>query len=162
MSFDGIKKVDHTKGNKGDRQKLAYGPNGEACEYTLRIRAMRGNEEPEPPVMPWVACDFEVIDSDNETHPPGTELGHSWTVGGEWGHLGFQDLKAFLALVLDLDAQAAAKIDRSVVLFAISDDQPVADVTVTATVTKKVRGKKSKRPGEPYAHVHFERVEGGA
>lgn len=162
MSFDGIKKVDHTKGNKGDRQKLAYGPNGEPREYTLRVVAMRGNEEPEPPVLPWVACDFEIIESDNPALPPGSEVGHSWTVGGQWGHLGFQDLKAFLALVLDLDAEAAAKIDRSVVLFAISDDQPVADVQIKATVTKKVRGKKSAKPGEPFASVHFEPIDGGA
>lgn len=162
MSFEGINRVDHTKGNKGDRQKLAYGPNGEPSEYTLRIIAMRGKEDPEPPVLPWVAADFEVIDSDNAAYPPGTEVGHAWTVGGQWGHLGFQDLKAFLGLALDLDSQATAKIDRSVVLFAIGEDQPVADVQIKATVTRRVRGKKSAKPGEPFAHIHFELLDGGA
>lgn len=162
MSFNGISKADHTKGNKGDRQKLSYGPNGEPMEYTLRIVAMRGNEEPEPPVLPWVAADFEILESEHPSLPAGSEVGHSWTVGGQWGHLGFQDLKAFLAMVLELDSAAAAKIDRSVVIFAIGDDQPVADVMVKAIVTKKVRGKKSARPGEPFASVHFEAVGGDA
>ena len=158
MSFDGIKRADHTKGNKGDRQKLAYGPNGETCHYLLRIKAMRGNEAPEPPVLPWVAADFEILESDCAALPPGADVGNAWTVGGQWGHLGFQDLKAFLAIALDLDDEAAREIDRSVVLYAISEDQPTAEVLVRAEVSKKVRGKKSAKPGEPFASIRFEKA----
>ena len=158
MSFDAIKRADHTKGNKEDHTKLGYGPNGETKTYKIRVTEMRGKEEPEPPVMPWVAIDFVVIESDNDEQPEGTEAGHAWTVGGEWGHLGFQDLKAFLAMALDLDTVKAREIDRSVVLFCTGDDQPVAGAEFIATVSRQVRGPKSKKAGEPFAKVHFKKA----
>ncbi len=155
MSFDGIKRADVSKGNKGDRIKLGYGPNGEPAHYRLKITGMRGAEEPEPPVLPWIAVDFEVMESDVEELPVGEACSHGWTVGGQWGHLGFQDAKAFLALALDLAPAKAAEIDKAVVLFCIGADQPTVGTELRCTVTKKVRGPKSAKAGEPFAHAFF-------
>lgn len=158
MSFEGISRADHTKGNKGEKVKLPFGPNGESVTYKIKLLNMRGNERPEPPVMPWVAVDFTVMESEHPNVPEGFEAGNSWTVGGEWGHLGFNDLKAFLAIALDLDEAQARAIDRSVILYAISDDQPVKDKELLVTAHRKVKGPKSKNPGEVFTKFHFQKV----
>lgn len=156
MSFDGIKRADHTKGNRGDRNKLQYAADGGASTYRIKVKAMRGNESPEPPVLPWVAIDFVIMESDNPALEEGDEAGHAWTVGGQWGSKGFEDLKAFLVLAQDLSPEEAREIDRAVLL-AIMDTNALAGVEMTAVATKGIYGKKSQKAGQHFTKVHFKK-----
>ena len=161
MAFAGIEKVDYTKGNKGDRIKLTYKDDNSPAQYRIRVMTFRGKDEREvePGVLPWLAIDFEVLASDHPDLEPGTHAGHAWTVGGQWGHLGYQDAKAFLAIALDLSPAQAQKIDGAVVEFCRSDEQPLRNKVFDVIASRAVRGPKSKKAGEPFARLYFKAVK---